>query len=110
MNSKIEQRYLPMTETAFYLLLALREERHGYGAMQYVRELTNGRLKIGAGTIYGTLSKMEKDGLIQPVSEYDRRKTYRQTLLGEEILRKEMARLGELVRNGKKEGLVDDER
>lgn len=104
MNRRIEDKYIPMTETAFYMLLALKEERHGYGIMQHVEALTDGRLRIGAGTIYGTLSKMEKDGLIDAVDEYDRRKTYRQTSLGKAILEKEFERLREMVRIGEAEG------
>lgn len=107
MNVKIEEKYIPMTETAFYMLLALKEERHGYGIMQHVESLTKGRLRIGAGTIYGTLSKMERDGLIEAVNEYDRRKTYRQTILGNTILEKEFLRLQEMVSIGKTEGVGD---
>ena len=92
-----------MTETAYYLLLALGEERHGYGAMLHIEELTAGRLKIGAGTIYGTLSKMEKDGLIMAISEDERRKTYKQTENGRKLLELEITRLEELLRNGRSE-------
>ena len=100
MDKKIEQKYIPMTETAYYLLLALCQERHGYGAMLYIEELTGKRLKIGAGTIYGTLSKMEKDGLIETVSEDERRKTYKQTKAGRKLLDSEISRLEELLKNG----------
>lgn len=89
-----------MTETAYYILLALKEERHGYGILGHVEKITNGRVILGAGTIYGTLSKMEKDLLITTVSEYDRRKTYVITDMGFEILSIEIARLKELVKNG----------
>jgi len=109
MDSKIQNKYYPMTETAFYLLLALSSERHGYGAMQHIEVITGGRLKIGPGTVYGTLSKMEKDGLIQVMNEYERRKTYKQTLLGKELLSLEIERLEELVRNGRKEKEQRDE-
>ena len=100
MDKKIEKKYIPMTETAYYLLLALGEERHGYGAMLHIEELTAGRLKIGAGTIYGTLSKMEKDGLIITINEDDRRKTYKQTETGRKLLELEISRLEELLKNG----------
>jgi len=102
METRIKDKYIPMTETAFYLLLVLQEERHGYGAMQYIEGITNGRLRIGPGTVYGTLSKMEKDGLIRAVNEYDRRKTYQQTLMGEELLAMELERLEEMVSNARK--------
>ena len=103
MDTRIKEKYIPMTETAFYLLLALRDERHGYGAMQYIQHITDGRLRIGPGTVYGTLSKMEKDSLIRAVNEYDRRKTYQQTRLGEELLAMALERLEEMVRNARKE-------
>ena len=61
---KLARSYLPMTETALYILLSLGEPRHGYGISKYVAELTDDRIKLGSGTIYGTLTKMQKDGLI----------------------------------------------
>ena len=108
MNRQILSKYNPMSETAFFMLLALNQERHGYGIMQYVEQITAGRLRIGAGTIYGTLSKMEKDGLIETVGEYDRRKIYRQTSLGKQILKEEFIRLEEMVRIGLQEGVRED--
>ena len=55
------KQFLPMTESAFYILLSLHEPRHGYAIMQHVEEITEGRIRIGPGTIYGTLSKLEKE-------------------------------------------------
>ncbi len=92
---------MPMTETAFYILLALQEELHGYGIILSVENRTNNRIRIGPGTIYGTLSKLEKDGLIAVVREEDRRKIYIQTILGKELLMKEINRLEELYIQGK---------
>lgn len=100
---KLKNKYLPMTETAYYILLSLTESRHGYGIMQHVEELTDGRIKLGPGTIYGTLSKLEKDELILPDSEEDRRKFYKLSEKGEELLQLEMDRLQELLANGKNE-------
>ncbi len=94
--------YLPMTETAYYTLLSLTEPRHGYGVMQHVESITSGRLRIGAGTLYGTLSRMEQSGLITVVSEVERRKTYVVTPHGRSLLAREFARLEELVANGLK--------
>ena len=53
-----------MTESGFYILFCLRQPQHGYGISRQVRQMTGGELIISAGTMYGTLSKMEKDGLI----------------------------------------------
>ena len=50
------KRYLPMSETMFYILLSLKQERHGYGIMQHVKELTDARIVLGAGTIYSSRS------------------------------------------------------
>lgn len=52
--------YVPMTETSFYILLCLRTPNHGYGIVQKVRELTENEVVLGPGTMYGSLSKMEK--------------------------------------------------
>jgi len=103
MNKRMADRYLPMTETAYYILLALSEERHGYGIKGFVDGLTNGRISLGPGTIYGTLSKMEKDGLISAVQEYDRRRTYIRTQEGTELLTAEIQRLREMVGSAEKE-------
>ena len=68
MNTHIKKVYVPMTETGFYILLCLLEESHGYGIVQKVESLTHGEIRLSPGTLYGSLSKMEKDGLIQRVS------------------------------------------
>jgi len=49
-----------MTEIAFYILLSLTEPKHGYGIIQHVDKITDGKIKLGSGTVYGTLGKMEK--------------------------------------------------
>ena len=71
---KVLKSYLPMTETAFYILLSLKVPRHGYGIIKNVEELTNGRLVLGSGTIYGTLTKMQRDGIISVYSDQLQRK------------------------------------
>lgn len=92
--------FTPMSETAFYILLSLTEERHGYGIMQFVSGLTHERINLGAGTLYGTLSKLEKAELIAITKEENKRKYYRITELGEELLGIELNRIEELYRNG----------
>jgi len=96
---KIRKRYIPMSETMFYILLSLREVRHGYAIMQYVKELTNGRVVLGAGTVYSSIGKLEGDGLIKAVSEENRRKTYIISENGNQILREEAIRIAELYKN-----------
>lgn len=96
MDAHIRKVYVPMTETGFYILLCLRREAHGYGIVQQVAALTRGELRLSPGTLYGTLSKMEKDGLIRFLREEDKRKLYHITPLGEEVLQLELQRIRRL--------------
>jgi DNA-binding PadR family transcriptional regulator len=95
------RRYSPMSETMFHILLALREERHGYGIMQHVAELTEGRMVLGAGTVYMSLGKLESDGLVRVTSRDDRRTNYVITPTGTEVLRAEARRIADLYRYAK---------
>lgn len=99
MQDNIKKIYSPMTESAFYILLCLKKPNHGYGIVQQTKELTEGEIIISPGTMYGTLSKMEKDGLIQFVKEQETRKIYVITELGEKVLEKEMNRIIRLYAN-----------
>lgn len=108
MDSKIRRIYVPMTETGFYILFCLQQPQHGYGISQRVREMTGGVLTISAGTMYGTLSKMEKDGLITLDREEEKRKLYRLTALGTEVLELEMRRIERLYRNSKGETVHEE--
>ncbi len=74
MDAHIRKVYVPMTETGFYILLCLREDMHGYGIVQKVEKLTCGDVILSPGTMYGSLSKMEKDGLIRFVREEEKKK------------------------------------
>lgn len=96
---KLIKKYIPMTETAFYILFSLTEPRHGYGIIKRVEELTNGRLHLGSGTIYGTLTKMQNDKMISVFSDEKRKTIYEITELGKVIIRKEMERLKEVHSN-----------
>lgn len=98
MDAHIRRAYVPMSETSFYILLCLRHEAHGYGIVQQVEALTDGEVRISPGTLYGALSKMERDGLIRFVREEDKRKIYLITELGEEVLGLEMRRIERLWR------------
>ena len=93
-----------LTEAVFYTLLALHAPLHGYGIMQETEKMSNGRLKLAAGTLYGVLSTMLEKGWIKalPGEEESRRKDYQITELGKSIVKGEMARLEELVSNGQK--------
>ncbi len=100
MREQLKKTYMPMTESAYYILLSLTEPRHGYGIILYVKEITDGRISLGAGTIYGTLTKFEKDRLIETAGEEDRRKLYKLTEDGVWLLEQELKRIDELYRNG----------
>ena len=103
LTEKLRRVYVPMTETGFYILFCLQKERHGYSITQKVKELTEGQLSISPGTMYGTLAKMEKDGLIVFVREEEKRKLYSITELGSQILELEIQRIERLYRNSKEE-------
>ena len=105
MDSKIKRIYVPMTESGFYILFCLQQPQHGYGISQQVRQMTDGELIISAGMMYGTLSKMEKDGLIAFQREEEKRKIYQITELGKEILNLELKRIERLYKNSKGEGV-----
>lgn len=88
-----------MTETGFYILMCLRQEAHGAGIVQRAEALTCGEIVLSPGTMYGSLSKMEKDGLIRFVRMENKRKLYIITELGEMVLDLEMKRIKRLHDN-----------
>lgn len=100
-NQDAIKAYIPMSETAYYILLSLTKPNHGYGIMQHVEELTSKRISLGAGTLYGSISKMEKNGLIRLVWEQNNRKTYEITVFGKDVLKAEIDRITELYLNAK---------
>lgn len=91
-----------MTETAYYILLSLTEPRHGYGIIKHVEEISNGRINLGSGTIYGTLTKMQKDGVITVFSDAERKTVYEITESGKMLITSEIERLKELHGNALK--------
>ena len=96
MDQHIRKVYVPMTETAFYILFFLRKPNHGYGVVQMVEQLTDGVIRLTPGTMYGSLSKMEKDKVIRFVREEEKRKIYQITDLGLEVLEQELKRIERL--------------
>ena len=95
---------LALTESTYYILLALYKPQHGYGIMQLVEALSGGRVRLAAGTLYGALNSMCDKGwiLLLPVEDGSRKKEYKITQRGLEVLQGELARLRELVENGDK--------
>lgn len=100
------ERLLPLTPVVFHSLLALAGgPRHGYGMAQEVESATEGRIRMGPGTLYGSLQRMRDDGLVEEASNpgedgahADRRRYYRLTALGRATLRAETERLAAAVR------------
>ncbi|MBN8048914.1 helix-turn-helix transcriptional regulator [Paraclostridium bifermentans] len=86
-----------LTEVTLYILLALYNPNHGYGIMQFVEEKTNGRLILGAGTLYGSINTLVDKKWIQLVSEEKKKKNYLITELGKEIVSKELKRLNDVL-------------
>ena len=91
-----------LTEPMYYVLLSLTDERHGYAVMQYVSELTGGRVAIGAGTLYALLGRFEKDGLIRLTRDVDKRKYYVLTPEGRRALEEELQRLQRRAADGER--------
>lgn len=91
-----------LTEPMYYVLLSLIKENHGYGIMQMISELTEGRVAVGAGTLYALLGRFEKEEIIFQVAEENRRKTYKLTEKGQDILQEEFHRLNKMVSDGEK--------
>ena len=91
-----------LTEAIYYILLSLMQPMHGYGIMQNVEQLSNGRVKLAAGTLYGAINTLlEKGWIISLPGEKDsRKKEYQITDQGKQTLETEITRLRELIENG----------
>ena len=103
---------LPLTPVALNVLLALADgERHGYGIMLEVRERTGGRVRLGPGTLYGAIKRLKEGGVIEesgerpdPEADDERRRYYRLSGFGAEVLAAEVERLDGLVRAARRKG------
>jgi len=104
---------LPMTPAVFYVMLALAEsEKHGYAIMQQVEALSDGKFRMGPGTLYSTLQRLLVLGLIEEIAGEgkgdSRRRYYRLRRSGNELLREEIKRLESAVRFVRQNRLVPD--
>jgi DNA-binding PadR family transcriptional regulator len=105
-----------LTPTMFYILLALGDvERHGYGIMQELETRTEGRVKLGPGTLYGSIKRMLADGLIVesaerpgPESDDERRRYYRLTSVGRRVAIAEAELLARIVEVAREKKLLSD--
>jgi DNA-binding PadR family transcriptional regulator len=103
----------PLTPTVFHILLALSEqEQHGYRIMQLVEIQSGGAVKMGPGTLYGSIKRMLNDGLIEeagarlePAQDDQRRRYYRLTRVGRKALRSESERLANLVAQAREKNI-----
>ncbi len=110
------QDLLPLTSTVFHILLALADgERHGYSIMLEVARITDGRIEMGPGTLYGTIKRLVEAQLIEetderpdPEMDDERRRYYRLTAFGARVARAEVARLAALLAVAGAKKLVGD--
>jgi DNA-binding PadR family transcriptional regulator len=113
-NSEPEE-LLPLTPAVFHVLLALAEgERHGYAIMREVAEHTDGQIKLGPGTLYGTIKRMIEARLIEesderpdPQLDDERRRYYRLSGAGERVVRAEARRYADMVKLARGKGLLN---
>jgi len=96
------QETIALTESTYYILLSLYTPNHGYGIMRRTEELSGGRIRLAAGTLYGALNSLLEKGWIIPLptSDESRKKEYQLTPQGHKVLRAELIRLRQLVANG----------
>ena len=105
MKEEDARSYLPMTEAAFHVLLALADgEKHGYAIKKEVSRRTGGKVRLGPGTLYGIIKRLLLDGLVvesadrpDPALDDERRRYYRMTRLGHRVAKAEARRLQELL-------------
>ena len=105
MKETLRRKYIPMTETTYYTLLAVTSPRHGYAIIQYVESLTKGRLTLGTGTLYTMVGRLTADGVIETVpdkreDDFRGKKAYLITRECMELLKEETRRLGEQLADG----------
>ena len=112
-NRPRPESFLPLPVSEFEILLALADgERHGYSIMTEVTERTGGSLRLGPGTLYGSVKRMLASGLIDEysprrrIADDERRRYYRLTALGRAVASAEAARLDALVRHARRKRLL----
>lgn len=91
-----------LTEAVYYILLSLHLPMHGYGIMQNVTQLSDGRVNLAAGTLYGAITTLLEKGWIValPGESNSRKKEYEITYTGKFVVTNEIKRLRELIKNG----------
>ena len=113
-NEQNPEQLLPLSPAIFHILLALADgDRHGYGIMQEVKSRTDGRVKLGPGTLYGAIKRLLAQGVLEELDERadpelnnERRRYYRLTDFGQKVLRAEAERLVRLVQQAQAKQLL----
>ena len=95
------EQYQRLTEPMFYLLISVVEENHGYEMMQYIQMLSHNRVKVGNGTMYNLLERFLKDGIIELTRLEARKKYYKITSKGLDLLKEERLCLKRQIEDSK---------
>jgi|SRR5258706_14850896 len=115
MTAKPEPRQLlPLTPAVFHVLLALAEqERHGYSIMRHAAQMTDGQIKMGPGTLYGTIKRLlrakwieESEERPDPGLDDERRRYYRLTPFGRRVLEAEVLRYAKVLKTARACGVA----
>src|ERR671938_1589567 len=114
MSGSDPEELLPLSPAVFHVLLALADaERHGYGIIKEVESRTEGRVRLGPGTLYGSIKRMLEEGLIEesgerpdPELDDERRRYYRLTKFGRRVAVAEAERLSRLVASARAKRLL----
>ena len=113
-KNRSPEDFLPLTPATFHILLALADrERHGYDIMREVDERTERKVRLGPGTLYGSIKRLLSDGLVQELDERpdpelddERRRYYQLTDFGLRVATAEAERLAQLVKAAKSKKLL----
>ena len=108
-----QRKLMPLTPAVFFILFALADgEKHGYAIMQQVRVLSDGKARMGPGTLYTTIQRLLELSLIEETTTDDgrdeRRRYYRLTRAGKAILQAEIGRMDAVLRIAQQKKLVPD--
>jgi DNA-binding PadR family transcriptional regulator len=114
MAGRDPEELLPLTPAVFHILLALADgERHGYGVIKEVDARTEGKVRLGPGTLYGSIKRMLAEGMIEesgerpdPELDDERRRYYRLTKFGRRVAVAEAERLSRLVASARAKRLL----
>ena len=102
MENKSITKHLPLTESTYYILLALVTPKHGYAVMQEAEQISQGTLRLAPGTLYGALNSLEQSRLVTLVGNQGRRKIYQITEIGIQVLLGQIRRMEIMLQSAAK--------